>query len=280
MVWFPIIFDRIFPTDLVAQNMTKAEIKKWFQWADVIHYHNRYKRQQIFVKTGLTPPKKPSVIQIHSPRSSENFTEEIESKIPIAVIAQYHVREWPELRFIVPNVVDIYDETHMPLLDKPARIQPVVSYAPSNTICTGWDNKSYNTVSPVLKRMYFGREINYQRITKMPFLECLKLKRNADIGIDEVSTGSYHMSSLEYLSMGVATIGMLDAQCEKVIKDLTGASWLPWIQSSESKFGIDMKHVVRNRLYKDIGDKSRTWMETYWNPKDTIELWVQLYRSL
>ena len=68
MVWLPVVFDRVFPVDLCSQHMTKEEIQKWFDWADVIHYHNRYKRQMIFTKTGLTPPKKPSLIQIHSPR--------------------------------------------------------------------------------------------------------------------------------------------------------------------------------------------------------------------
>lgn len=280
MVWMPIVFDRVFPTDLISQHMTREEIEKWFEWADVIHYHNRYKRQMIFTKTGLTPPNKPSVIQIHSPRESENFKEELESGIPLAVIAQYHVRQWPELRFIVPNVVDIYDPSHMPI-QKPTRLQPIVSYAPSNTSCKGWDNKSYGIVSPALKKLYMGtREINYQRITKMPFLECLKLKQNADIGIDEVSTGSYHMSSLEYLSMGVATIGYLDKECEKVVKDLTGASWLPWVQSSELAFNKDITKLVRNKNYADVGAKSRQWMETYWNPDALCTFWADLYGRL
>lgn len=279
LVWHPVVFDRIFPYDLCSQHMTREEIQKWFDWADVIHYHNRYKRQEIFKKNKLAPPKKPSIIQIHSPRASENFTEEIESGIPIAVIAQYHVREWPELSYVVPNVVDIYDHLHMPT-EKPKRLQPIVSYAPSNTICTGWDNKSYGTVSPVLKRMYMNREIQYQRITKVPFLECLKLKQNADIGIDEVSTGSYHMSSLEYLSMGVATIGNIDEQCERVLKDLTGASWLPWVQSSEKNFHKDIMMLVRNKTYFEIGEKSRAWMEEYWKPESIRDFFIELYKRL
>ena len=259
--------------------MTPDEVKKWLDWADIIHYHNRYRRQNIFQKNMLTPPKKPSVIQIHSPRESENFKEELESGIPIAVIAQYHVRQWPELRFIIPNVIDIHDELHKPVI-RDFRTTPIVSYAPSNAICKGWDNKSYGTVSPVLRRMGFAREIIYQRIISMPLTACLALKQNADIGIDEVSTGSYHLSSLEYLSMGVACIGKLDEQCEKVIKDLTGADTLPWVMSSEAKFKGDLSELIRSRRYVEKGLESRAWMEKYWNPEDVCSVFTDMYGRL
>lgn len=279
IVWHPVVHTRVFQCDMIGSEMSKAQIKKWFEWADVIHYHNRWKRQEIFTHHKLKPPKKPSLIQIHSPRESEDFSEEVESGISIAVIAQYHTRQWPEKRFIVPNVVDIYDELHKPV-DKPFRNIPVVSYSPSNAICRGWDDKSYGIVSPVMRRLSIGNEAIYQRIVNMPHADCLRLKQTADIGIDEVSTGSYHMSSLEYLSMGVACIGRLDEQCERVIKDLTGADWLPWIMSSPAKFKFDITSLVRGRQYIEIGQKSREWMEKYWNPKDICDFYTQLYESL
>lgn len=277
MVWQPIVRDRVFPIDLCSSELSIDEIKEWFDWADIIHYHNRYKNQMVFTKTGLAPPKKTSLIQIHSPRDSEDFKGALE--LPIAVIAQYHVRQWPELRFIVPNVVDIYDPTHMPI-ERPIRTAPVVCYSPSNAICKGWDDKSYATVSPVLKRMQMDREIQYQRLVNLPFTECMKLKQNADIGVDEVTTGSYHMSSLEFLSMGVPCFGKIDAQCEKVIKDLTGADWLPWLRSSETSFKSDMTTIVKGRCYAEIGRSARAWMEKYWDPNDICDFFTDLYKGL
>ena len=279
IVWHPVIHTRVFPTDLIGSQMKKTELKKWLEWADVIHYHNRWQRQEIFQHLKIKPPKKPSVIQIHSPRDSEDFSQEVESGIPLAVIAQYHVRQWPEKRFIVPNVVDIYDDLHSPV-ERPVRRIPIVSYAPSNAVCRGWDDKSYTVVAPIAKRLSLNNEIIYQRILNMPHTECLKLKQMADIGIDEVSTGSYHMSSLEYLSMGVACIGRLDSECERVVKDLTGADWLPWLMSDPQRFKVDLSTMVRTRSYIDIGKRSREWMEKYWNPKDTCEYWTKVYESL
>jgi hypothetical protein len=269
----------VFQYDIDSSKLTKEEILKWFDWADVIHYHNRYSTQKIFKNHDLKPPKKPSLIQIHSPRESEDFSDVLQSGVPIATIAQYHERQWPEKRFIVPNVVDIHDPLHMPI-EKPNRVLPFISYSPSNAVCKGWDDKSYSTVSPVLRRMSVNREIIYHKIFNMPHTECLKVKQNANIGIDEVTTGSYHMSSLEFLSMGVACMGRLDAQCEKTVKDLTGADWLPWVMSSTTNFKSDLIKLIRTRGYIEAGKKSREWMEKYWNPEAICSFFTELYESL
>lgn len=278
MVWQRNIFNRVFTCDLVGEELSQDERQEWLDWADIIHYHNRWKRQNIF--KFHKAPNKPSVIQMHSPREEEKHLEELDSGIPIAVIAQYHVRQWPELKFIVPNVVDIYDPSHMPKAVRPARRAPVISYAPSSPNGRGWNNKSYNTVHAILKKMWYDRWIDYQRIIGKPHEVCLKMKQQADIGIDEVSTGSYHLSSLEYLSMGVACIGRLDEQTEKVIKDITGADWLPWAQCTEAQFNGKMISLVQGTPFIEIGKRSREWMETYWAPEKLCKIYTDMYSSL
>jgi hypothetical protein len=279
LVWHRVIFNRVFNVDICSSELSKKEIEAHFKWADVIHYHNRYSRQMIFTQHGLKPPKKPSLIQIHSPRESEDFSQELDSKIPLAVIAQYHTRQWPELKFVVPNVVDITDPMHSPI-EKPLRNIPTVSYAPSNIICKGWDNKSYMTVNPAMKRFMFDRMALYKRIVSLPHATCLELKQDSNIGIDEVSTGSYHMSSLEYLSMGVACVGKLDDLCQASIKQVTGAESLPWIMSSEGSFVSDMRRVLMSKEYYQIGIDSRKWMEKYWNPDFLVKYFTEVYNQL
>lgn len=279
LVWNRVIFNRVFDVDFCSSEMMTSEIKAHLKWADVIHYHNRYSRQMIFTQHGIKPPKKPSIIQIHSPRESEDFSEELASKIPIAVIAQYHTRQWPEMRFLVPNVVDITHPLHCPI-DKPFRNMPNISYAPSNIICKGWDNKSYMTVNPVLKRMAFDRIANYKRIVALPHNTCLGLKQDSDIGIDEVSTGSYHMSSLEYLSMGVTCIAKIDDLCEATIKELTGCSILPWWISSEANFATDLRNLIASKEYRERGLQSRLWMEKYWKPSKLVKHFSEVYNKL
>jgi len=279
-VWKRKIGFREFPVDMSSDDTPLEVIRSFiYQWADVIVYHNRWKRQEVFKALGTPPPGKPSVIQIHSPRESEDFYEEVMSGLPIACPAQYHPRQWPECRYIVPNVVDIldplYTRTDMPIYERPR-----VSYAPSNTNMRGWDDKSYGTVGAVLKRMKLAREITYDLIAGKPFEVVLPTKRLANIGVDEISTGSYHLSSLEYLSLGVATIARIDTLTEKVLKDLTGCDRLPWIDASKDTFENSLRAVLKLKGWDEHGRYARIWMERYWNPTLLCKHYIKMYEDL
>lgn len=276
IVWQAKIHDRVFPTDLVGSEMTKDQLQCWVNKADIIHYHSRYKRQQIFKVVEV--PKKPSVIQIHSPRESEDFSEELSSGIPLAIIAQYHVRQWPEKTFVVPNCIDIHDDFHKPA-PKPSKYVPVVGYSPSNANGRGWDDKSYGIIAHILKRMQLNGEAVYNFIYKKPWVEAMMRKNYSNFGIDEISTGSYHMSGLEFLSMGVPCICKIDSQTSDAIKQVTGCSELPFINADAH----NIKSVLNNLKNMDATQMSkdaRLWMETYWNPKHLTDQYIEIYRKL
>ena len=272
---------RLFECDLVGSHMEIVELEQMvLDWADIIHYHNRWSRQRIFTNFGMKPPKIPSVIQIHSPRDgNESFKAEAESGLPLAVIAQYHVRQWPELSFVVPNVVDILDPVYEAPPLTPHQV-PTVSFAPSNTNARGWDDKGYGVVAPVLKRMKIAGTINFQLITSQPHDITMQKKRLAHIGIDEIVTGSYHLSSLEYLSLGIGTFANIDKATEKVLKDLTGAEKLPWLPASESRFESRLKHILKTGEWVEAGHFARQWMERHWNPRILLGHYERMYEKL
>jgi hypothetical protein len=273
---------RQFETDLRVDHLEREEIARWiFEWADIIHYHNRWKRLEVWRHISREPPRRPSVIQIHSPRGEgEDFSVEAASGLPLAIIAQYHVRQWPELSFIVPNVVDIFDDVYQrPAPAMPAAI-PVVSFAPSNTNCRGWNDKGYGVVAPVLKRLKISGEIRFQLIISQPHGVVMEKKRAAHIGIDEIVTGSYHMSSLEYLALGVATYANIDLATEKVLKDLTGCERLPWLKASEANFESRIRHTLKQKDWFEAGRYSRLWMELHWHPAALLGHYERMYEKL
>jgi hypothetical protein len=280
IVWKPIVAARSFEVDAVAQEMQPDQIRGLFKWADIIHYHNRWKRQQIFSYADIEPPQKKSVIQVHSPKLSEDFSQEIESKIPIAVIAQYHTRQWPTATYLVPNVVDIMDPVYMPMEGKPDRPLPVVSYAPSNTNMTGWNDKGYGIIMPHLKRMKFDNKIILQLIIEKPHDVAMKLKRGADISIDEIATGSYHLSSLEYLSMGVPCFCLIDHLTARAVRDVTGCEELPWIIANKDSFLPTLQGIMHERSWAELGKQARAWMEKYWNPQFLLKSYEDMYDDL
>lgn len=280
IVWHPTFGYRTFKTDLVSSQMSRDEVASWLEWADVLHFHNRHARQELFQRHRLEVPKKPAVIQMHSPKKSEDFTPEIQSGLPLAIIAQYHVRQWPELRFVVPNVVDISSEPYVSRVEPALRARPVVSYAPSNVNAKGWDDKGYGVVSPLLKKLKFAHRLDYQLIVSQPHHEVLRLKALADVGIDEVVTGSYHLSSLEYMAFGIPCIAYLDELTEKVVKDLTGADTLPWLQTTRTTFKQRIHELILRRNWQEFGRETRRWMETHWSPEKLAGHYLRMYGEL
>jgi hypothetical protein len=279
IVWNRKVGYRTFKVDMVGEEMSEKDLLGWLKWADIIHYHNRWQRQQIFQKLEIPPPSKPSVIQMHSPRQSENFSEEAASGLPLLVVGQYQPRQWPEASFIVPNIIDIWDESYLPLKNKPLRPRPIISYSPSNTNASGWDNKGYNLVAPHLKKLKLKGEIMFQLIIDAPHETALKMKQGADIGIDEIATGSYHLSSLEYLSMGVPCFANIDGKTQEVLMGITGSNDLPWIIASKETFPQKLNNMVAQKTWPQMGEKARLWMETYWQPINLIKQYEEAYES-
>lgn len=290
--WLDRVGYRVYDVDVVGSKASPEELRYLiYEWATHIHYHNRWKRQEVFKALRSEPPKKPSVIQIHSPRDSEDFSEEVKSRIPLAVIAQYHVRQWPDLRFIVPNVVDIERPEYEPMASRIGRLspsqviaslrpRPTISYAPSNTNATGWNDKGYNVVNPVLKRMRMNHEIIYDLIQGKPFKDTMRMKSFASLGVDDIVSGSYHLSALEYLALGVGCVDHLDALTEKVLKDITGAEKTPFIDATKDSFERVVKTILKEDSFAEEGKKARAWMETYWSPDILADHYRRMYHEI
>jgi hypothetical protein len=274
---------REYETDIIGNSATLDTLRYLiYEWATHLHFHNRYKRQKVFQALGTEPPKLPSVIQIHSPRDEhESFTEEVDSGIPIACVAQYHPRQWKELTFIVPNVIDISHKDYKPNPHRNTNPQmPTVSYAPSNTNMRGWNDKSYGDVAPILKKLRMDHKITYQLIQQKPFREVMKLKHESDIGIDEISTGSYHLSGLEYLAIGVPCFANVDEQTEKVVKDLTGCLGTPFLRANKSTLERILRKMLQDKNWEELGIRSREWMDTYWAPQLLVKHYTDMYERL
>jgi hypothetical protein len=279
-------------------NMEREEIEALFTQTDLIHFHNFAFEQFIFrpeyngtfgSHLEEIARQKPCLIQYHSPRhSTENFETTIQDphfKGRRAVVAQYQVRLYPEAEFVVPNAVPINDVRFSPM---PARWPAVgaltVSYAPSNTHLRGWDDKGAEKIFPILQHWRHSGRLSADIITNTPFEECLTRKRWAHIGVEELVTGSYHLSLLEYMSMGVATIGNIDRLCREAIARVAGeaaADTLPHIQATADTLPEVLGQLAQDAsLTKAFGENCRAWMEKYWNQPFIADYFNKIYRVL
>lgn len=283
--------NKVYVGGTLWDELSLDRLTELFRNAEVLHFHNYAWEQRIFKEYPqlLTVAKtKPSLIQYHSPRDSiENFETSIADKtLKHAVIGQYHVRQYPECEFVVPNVVPLFDPKYQPLNAKwESMTTPTVSYAPSNTSLKGWDDKGYDIVMPVLQQLERSGQIVKDSMVGVPYEECMMRKRWAHIGIDEIVTGSYHLSGLEYLAMGCVTIGYLDeltlSALSKIVPE-EGMRQLPWILVNKE----DMRPLrswispqARSELH-ERANYSRRWMETYWSVEANVKRFEGIYQSL
>lgn len=277
--------NRIFDHDLLIGESHKAEIFKVIQDADIIHMHNFWQNQELFRKWPELWPvvmKKKRCWQAHTQREISWMSMEDGLRDKGAkhlVIAQYHPRLYPECQ-VVPNIVDIFDPRLAPSGSQVSQI-PRVAYSPSRIGFKGWDNKGYHETVPVLQKLVNEGYITAEVIYNKPWSECLERRSKADISIDEIVTGSYHLCSLESLAQGKATIAGLDAIQVKTLRDLTGSDDLPWVIARPETLESAMRELVSSppQLF-ELQQRSRQWMETYWHPKKMTDIFVKIYEGL
>lgn len=267
-------------------------LEKKFKETDVIHFHNYCWSLEMFThypELLRIARTKPCLIQYHSPRDSiESFEESVADKsLKHAVIAQYHVRQYPECEYIVPNVIPLFDNRYQPLPAKWDAHLPTVSFAPSNITLRGWDNKGYDVVDPILRSLEQRRKIHREVMIGVPYEECMVRKRWSHIGIDEIMTGSYHLSALEYMAMGCVTIVHMDdltRQAMAAIVGEEGIKALPIHKATPATLKdilLFLTSPYGNWSYlKKRGQETSEWMQTYWHPQKHVERFVQIYQSL
>jgi hypothetical protein len=274
---------------------SEEELTALFEAADVVHMHNFCLELQIFQTYHHLARKmraKRHVIQYHSDRyggfeSFEPSLADPDFDGKRIVLAQYQVRQYPECNFTAGNPLPL-DKPEYQLLDAPIRWSspPVVNFAPSNIhIHRGWDYKGADKVVPVLERLGKAGIITPEILTNMPKEECISRKRWAVFGIEELVTGSYHLSFLEYLALGCVTYGYLDAQTSRALSSLIGEEGMqtcPYIKAHASTLEASLSLYVPDGPadWRETGLAGRKWIEEYWSPKFHVEHFDKIYENI
>lgn len=285
--------NKVFVGGLTWGSMEAAFITHIIESADIIHLHNFTWTQEIFkAHPHLIPivKRKTRLVQFHSPRNStENFEDIINDPLfegRRAVVAQYQMRQYTEAEHVVPNVLPIYNNRFTPLPPQARnRFLPLtVSFAPSNTNLRGWDYKGFDMVMPVLKKVERSGGITTDLITMTPYEETLIRKKWAHIGLEELVTGSYHLSFLEYMAFGCATICNMDVLTKEAMSKVVGedaVEALPSLTASPFDLGQTLKSMCDNvDQTLSRGLACRQWMETHWNPNKLSRYFDGIYSQL
>ena len=177
---------------------------------------------------------------------------------------------------VVPNLISADDPIHKP---RPwnRRVKGRIAFAPSNVKPKAVNKKGVPEVRRACQNAY-----DLDLIMACTFEECMRRKQVAVFGIDEVVTPMYHRSGLEFLSQGTPCICSYSPEAERILKDATGASEMPFLQANP----VNLRDVIGRQLslseseQEEQGKKARQWIDTYYHPKELLKRHLDVYENV
>ncbi len=259
--------------------------------ADILHFHHFFDVSSTINPFGFNfteaNSKAKIVRQYHScpefaaGKNKSKLEAILKDETPSLIIAQYHERYYPRAK-IVPNIVPINDELYMP---KDAEsIIPQIFFSPSTktpAFASRWDTKARSEVLRILQSLQKDKIAYFDVAEETPHDECLRRRQSSDIIIDDVVTGSYHLSSLEGLSQGKAVVCHIDNRLAGIVSELTGAAYLPFVNVDINALKPTLKELCHDKeMLAQIGANSRKWMEKYYADNLMVRHYLTAYDEL
>ena len=256
--------------------------------ADVIHMHNYLTLDSTdFAPVNLRKLHDGGtkfVIHYHSApeiikkvRSTMSMESIINPEIPSIVSAQMQSKFYPN-SYLVPHILPLHNEEY-----RNKGYMYDVSFFASNKldIRNRFDSKGWSNVCGMLdvsnaKNVYKSAEC------KLGFKEMLDIKSRSLIVIDDLFSGTWHLTSLEALAMSKVAMCYMDNYTEAVFKYITDSVWLPFINVHFNDSLELINWFVENRSAAiEHGKKGRDWLEKYYGPDVLVKKWfVPMYNYL
>ena len=289
-----LVFDRNygnFEYDLCASELDPdyGEVEALLRESDVIHFHNLvdenwpigplvirdYVRGKLLVYHEHGHP----YFLANAPAMREKSRK---AGHRVLVATPDLLKLWPGAAWL-PNLVPIHDPAYLPRPESVTR-DSGLGTRDSIRICQAptrkWhkNHREFLEVTDDLMR----RHPNVERVIveKKPYAECLRIKRTCDVVFDHLQ-GHFGISSLESLCHGVPVVAGLDDWNIAKILEATGAPDHPWVIARDKPaLARALEALVADpALRREIGAKSRAWMETHWPERRWVEKLIGFYED-
>lgn len=271
-------------------NVDKDEALDLIKNADIIHFHHWFdlKFNPFLIDFfAITKPNCKMMRHFHSDRYFLSKTEikfdEMykKDKLPKVVIPHYPERTFMDLP-ILPNIMPIKDEEYLPKEINNEKVKVVYSASQSRSMYEfRWATKGYEQVSKKLKELSERFNFEYIEISGKTFKEAMSLKRDSDIVVGDIVTGSYHLTELEGLSQGKPVLTWLDGRSVSTFMNTFKSKNIPFVNVNLSEIEDVLKELVENKdLRKHIGEYSRNWIEQSYKEEVLIKEFSRVYSEL
>lgn len=256
--------------------------------ADIIHFHHYIDiNNEDFYPINFKSLKKRGVIFLRHYRTEPRLTaqyagvriDDLYSKsIPSLVVGQYMERFYPT-SMVVPNIIPEQNKFYIPNNNNEG-----IYFSPTfehSAWTHRWDTKGKPEVLKMLLHLKKDKNIKIITHNKLPLKEVLISKQYAQIIIDDIITGSYHISSLEGLSMGKVVLSYLDNRTRYVINKLSGSENCPIVNVHLNDAYEKLIWLLNNEdIINKTSADSRKWFKKYWSEKKMINKYSDIYKKL
>lgn len=278
-----------YPHDIVYEE-EKEKAHQLAANADIIHFHNYYDQYSRFFKgLNFKELKKKGIKFICQLRgephtialNSKTTVSEIQSyDIPTIAIAQYPERFYPRAR-VVPNAVPSEENMYLPGEEQ---IEYDILFSPTKKAGAWeerWNTKGSIETMQMMKKLESKEHYRVKSIYDKPLKEILQEKQKSRIVLDDMITGSYHVSGLEALCQAKTVLCYIDTRICNVLNEITGTAWIPFVNVRLEDAYHVLKHLGKDHnLTKEIGNEGRKWIDNYWSEKIIVEHYVDVYKKL
>ena len=213
-------------------------------------------------------------------RMGTSIEKVINCPIPSVVIGQYPERFYPNAK-VVRNNLPMYEPAYnyngvmldTDIIFTPTRIKPVIE--------TRWGTKGKPETLRMLSNIKKSEGCRVKVISKKSVEYVMKQKQCSYMVLDDMVTGSYHISALEGVSLGKPTICYIDKRIENVLREITGSDSNPFINVNIDNAEPVIKNLLQDReLGYLIGTAGRIWLEKYWDEISIAKEFESIYTDL
>jgi hypothetical protein len=145
--------------------------------------------------------------------------------------------------------------------------KPLVSFSPSNRgFQDNLHTKGFHHVNSVCEKLQKEGLIDYDLIMGVPYRTCLARKARAHIGIDDIVTGDYHRSALEYAAYKSMVLSGVWDDAWYDVGEIPCSDRPFYYVTARSLEDEIRKLAVRVNSVKNYSDGCWQMMANYWSP--------------
>lgn len=251
-----------------------------FENADVVHVHNFIPKFVLAWMSQSRRQDKKYIYQVHSPRHERPIYDDLSEFQGIRfshklVVCHFHPRQYPDF-LIVPNCLYRKAFTYRPTIALSDAL--TIQFSPSGKSISRWAAKSDETFTKVISVLQNDQRFLVKVFENVAPQNLAHRRSQADVTIDELVTGSYHLVSYEGLASGTVVLNNADSFSLSSFQIGFQSPPPPFVKCSPLELYdtvVDLKND-ESRLV-ELRERSREFFDQWMTPDRIAKIYADIY---